>query len=66
MSAVRADVASEPSGVERARQVLEALIRERQTLRADPAAEAVLEANRLAIVYWQQHLARALISSHGG
>jgi hypothetical protein len=65
MNAVPADVEPEPSGIERARRVLDDLIRERQTLRAGQTSEALLEANRLAIIYWQQHLARALIRSRG-
>jgi hypothetical protein len=37
--------------------VLEALIVERQELRRTGADRPVLEANRVAIVYWQQRLA---------
>ena len=36
---------------------------QRHELRTRMADQATLEANRLAIVYWQQHLARALIQS---
>ena len=60
---ITAPVASEPVAVERSREILNDLIRERRELRTRMADQATLEANRLAIVYWQQHLARALIQS---
>lgn len=60
---ITASVASEPAVVERSREILNDLIRERRELRTRMADQATLEANRLAIVYWQQHLARALIQS---
>ena len=59
-----ASVASEPVAVERSREILNDLICERRGLQARMADQATLEANRLAIVYWQQHLAQALIDSH--
>ncbi len=42
------------------RRILDALVSERQRLRVERAARAVLEANRLAIVYWQSRLGREL------
>lgn len=45
--------------VERARAILDHLIRERQGMRSTPVDEGLLEANRLGIVYWQRQLARA-------
>jgi hypothetical protein len=44
----------------RIREVLAALVSERQELRRTNAPPPLLEANRLAIVYWQQKLARRL------
>jgi hypothetical protein len=44
----------------RIREVLAALVSERQELRRTNARSPLLEANRLAIVYWQQKLARRL------
>jgi hypothetical protein len=52
-----AAVTSEPAAGERAREILGHLIRERRELQARGADQATLEANRLAIVYWQQQLA---------
>jgi len=43
-----------------ARSVLSNLIRERQRLRHADGDPGELEANRLAIVYWQWQVARAL------
>jgi hypothetical protein len=43
----------------RIRAVLDALVLERQELRRTGADEPALEANRLAIVYWQRQLWRA-------
>jgi hypothetical protein len=45
--------------VQRARAILDDLIRQRQSLRSAPVDEGLLEANRLGIVYWQWQLARA-------
>jgi hypothetical protein len=45
---------------ERSRRVLRALVLERRRLRAAGVDDATLEANRLAIEYWQDHLARKL------
>ena len=52
---------------ERIREILDDLIRQRQSLRiggngVDPV---LLEANRRSIVYWQTELAQALVTEHG-
>jgi hypothetical protein len=39
--------------------ILESLIDERRRLRGDRDDTALLEANRIAIIYWQQQLERA-------
>jgi hypothetical protein len=49
-----------PVGPERMREVLAALVSERRELRRSNARAPLLEANRLAIVYWQQKLTRRL------
>ena len=46
------------SAAEKARSVLDDLIRQRQRMRAEADA-GTLEANRLGIVYWQWQLTRA-------
>ena len=43
-----------------ARSILSHLIRERQRLRQSDGDAGELEANRLAIVYWQWQVTRAL------
>jgi hypothetical protein len=45
--------------VEEARTVLRELVRWRRQLRQQGADASTLEANRLAIVYWQRQLWRA-------
>jgi len=50
----------------RIREVLGALVQERQELRRQKARPSILEANRLAIVYWQQRLARQLLDERPG
>jgi hypothetical protein len=52
-------VSAESAGVERARTILDDLIRQRQHMRVAGADESLFEANRLGIVYWQLQLARA-------
>jgi hypothetical protein len=44
----------------RIRAVLDSLVRERRELRRSGVERAALEANRLAIVYWQQALSSRL------
>jgi hypothetical protein len=42
------------------REIVRELIHQRERLRRDGTDAATLEANRLAIVYWQLQLSRAL------
>jgi hypothetical protein len=51
--------------VERARAILDHLIRQRQSMRSAPVDEGLLEANRLGIVYWQWQLERASGTASG-
>jgi hypothetical protein len=57
------DPAGRADTAERIRAILNTLVRERQTLRHAGTDPAALEANRLAIVYWQQELSSRLIES---
>jgi hypothetical protein len=43
-----------PPGANRPRAILDSLVRERQRLEAGGRDAQLLEANRLAIVYWQE------------
>ena len=62
-------VAASPDPTDRAgttdliRAVLNSLVRERQALRHAGTDQAALEANRIAIVYWQQELSRRLVET---
>jgi hypothetical protein len=62
-------VAASPDLTDRAgttdliRAVLNSLVRERQALRRAGTDQAALEANRIAIVYWQQELSRRLVET---
>jgi hypothetical protein len=47
------------------RRVLDSLVAERQRLRSSAVEPALLEANRLAIVYWQNELVREIALAHG-
>jgi hypothetical protein len=47
-------------------ELINALVRERQRLRAARESDDVLEANRLGIVYWQQQLARRALAARRG
>ena len=49
-------------GVDTIRRILDRLVEERQQLRHEPDSAPALEANRLALVYWQQQLQRALLA----
>ena len=49
---------------ERARSILGDLVRQRQLMRGDSADDGLLEANRLAIVYWQWQLTRFFFSEY--
>jgi hypothetical protein len=58
------DSAQDPSEqaetVDRIREVINSLVRERQTLRLASSDRTTLEANRISIVYWQQELSKRL------
>jgi hypothetical protein len=64
-----AGVAASPDPTDRAdttdliRAILNSLVRERQGLRHADTDRAALEANRIAIVYWQQELSKRLIKT---
>jgi len=49
---------------EHIRRILDRLVQERQQLRRSSEDGAALEANRLALVYWQTELQRALLDDH--
>jgi hypothetical protein len=51
----------------RIREILDDLIRQRQSLRLAGNVEepGLLEANRRSILYWQAELARVLVAEHG-
>jgi hypothetical protein len=51
---------------ERIHEILDDLIRQRQSLRVpgSGADTGLLEANRRSIVYWQTELSRALLAEH--
>jgi hypothetical protein len=51
------------NSADRIRLVLDSLVSERQALRHRGTDPAALEANRLAIVYWQQELSKRLIEA---
>jgi hypothetical protein len=52
---------------DRIREILDDLIRQRQSLRLGSTGEepGLLEANRRSIVYWQTELGRTLLVEHG-
>jgi hypothetical protein len=56
-------VDASPDPADQARAVLASLVGERQALRHHGTDRAALEANRLAIVYWQQELSKRLIET---
>ena len=59
--------AAAPGHSERIREILDNLVRHRQSLRRDQEHDRLLlQANRLSIVYWQGRLAQALLEEHGG
>jgi hypothetical protein len=59
------DSADRGDTLDRIRAILNALVHERQALRHAGTDQAALEANRLAIVYWQQELSSRLIEAGG-
>ena len=59
--------AAAPGHSERIREILDNLVRHRQSLRRDREQDRLLlQANRLGIVYWQGRLAQALLEEHRG
>jgi hypothetical protein len=56
----------EPATADRARSILNDLIRQRQGMHTAAVDQSLLEANRLGIVYWQWQLNRALGVAHHG
>jgi hypothetical protein len=59
--------AAAPGHSERIREILDNLVRHRQSLRRDREHDRLLlQANRLGIVYWQGRLAQALLEEHRG
>ena len=57
------DSVDQAGTTDRVRAVLASLVHERQALRHAGTDRPALEANRLAIVYWQQELSKRLIES---
>jgi hypothetical protein len=57
---------SEATRSERIHEILDDLIRQRQSLRVPGSGgdTGLLEANRRSIVYWQTELSRALLAEH--
>jgi hypothetical protein len=53
-------MSGDPATAERARLILNELIRQRRGMREAGVDAGLLEANRLGIVYWQRQLTRAL------
>jgi predicted TIM-barrel enzyme len=53
-------VSTDPTTAETMERILRSAVRERERLLHAGANEAVLEANRRAIAYWQARLAEAL------
>ena len=52
--------ASREAPVDRARAILNDLVHQRELMQRDTADVGLLEANRLAIIYWQRQLPRLL------
>ena len=57
------DSADRAETLDRIRAILNTLVHERQALRHAGTDQPALEANRLAIVYWQQELSSRLIEA---
>jgi hypothetical protein len=57
-------LAPQAETLDRIRLVLDSLIHERQALRDRGTDRAALDANRIAIVYWQQRLSMRLIETN--
>jgi hypothetical protein len=52
--------ANREAPVDLARAILDDLVHQRQLMQRNPADTGLLEANRLAIIYWQRQLPRLL------
>jgi len=55
---------TDPLSTEAARAILNDLIRQRQRMQGTDCDRSLFEANRLAIVFWQQELRRAIDAKH--
>jgi len=55
---------TDPVSTDTARTILSDLIRQRQRMQGTDCDRSLLEANRLAIVFWQQELRRAIEAQH--
>jgi hypothetical protein len=55
---------TDPVSTDTARAILNDLIRQRQQMQGTECDRSLLEANRLAIVFWQQELRRAIEAKH--
>jgi hypothetical protein len=60
---VATPAADQSNTTDRILAVLDSLVRERQALRHSDTDPAALEANRIAIVYWQQELSKRHIEA---
>jgi len=56
---------TDPVSTDAARTILSDLIRQRQRMQGTDCDKDLLEANRLAIVFWQQELRRAIKATQG-
>ena len=56
---------TDPVSTDAARAILNDLIRQRQQMQGTDCDRNLLEANKLAIVFWQQELRRAIDAKHG-
>ena len=55
-------VAEQAPSEDRIREILDDLIRQRRRMRGVATDAGLLEANRLAIIYWQWQLSRTLLA----
>lgn len=55
---------TDPVSTDAARAILNDLIRQRQRMQGTDCDRGLLEANKLAIVFWQQELRRAIDAKH--
>ena len=64
-TAVEGSRVTDPVSTDAARAILNDLIRQRQWMQGTDCDRTLLEANKLAIVFWQQELRRAIDAKHG-